>query len=283
MNNALAALTPKPDYSWLHVAGAMPVLIQKSPEATNREITTGDDLCQFATDWNTNPALALAIWADAGGVIRLAKNIDMNGKSFTPIGTNSNRFTAVFDGQGNTISHLKIDGGSSSVIGLFGNIGRGGVVRNLHLRDAKITGSSYVGGIAGSNNEGTLAACSFHGTVEATDAYAGGIAGRNGGSSSIYGCYSIATSVTAGSNANGIAGWNGSVINGCHWQTGGEGQPRNAADDDSTTNCNPFTNVAGINGYIGSMNNAITTRYPDYTMIWKAGTGTDGWPGLVDK
>ena len=60
-------------------------------------------------------------------------------------------FTGVFDGNGHSIAHLTIAGGSS--LGLFGHLGEGASVSNLGLEAVDVNGTgSYVGGLAGSNS-----------------------------------------------------------------------------------------------------------------------------------
>ena len=59
---------------------------------------------------------------------------------WTPIGDNSTnadttRFTAIFDGNGNTITDLFISRGDTGFIGLFGYIGATGAVRRLNLSE----------------------------------------------------------------------------------------------------------------------------------------------------
>jgi len=66
-------------------------------------------------------------------------------------------FTGVFDGNGHTISHLKIAG--REYIGLFGQLASGAEVRDLGVVDIHITGSgAYVGGLAG-YSEGDVTRC----------------------------------------------------------------------------------------------------------------------------
>ena len=56
-----------------------------------------------------------------------------------------NPFSCVFDGNGHTISHLTVIGGSH--LGLFGLLGSGAEVRALGVVDVNIKGSGeYVGG-----------------------------------------------------------------------------------------------------------------------------------------
>jgi len=148
--------------------------------------------------------------------------------NWTPIGDISNQFTGSLDGGSCIIFGLTIQDGSygSTYAGLFGVIGTGGTVKDLTLTNVSIniTYASilYAGGVAG-RNAGSVANCSAAGavTAEATssNAFAGGVVGRNDGSGSVANC-STAGAVTAeatSSNAfaGGIAGWNyyGSVTN----------------------------------------------------------------------
>ena len=83
-------------------------------------------------------------------------------------------FEGVFDGNGHTITNLKLQV-NRSMVGLFGYIGQNGVVRNACLDAADIKGIHYVGGIAG-RNEGVIQNCHVFGRVEGEYA-CGGITG----------------------------------------------------------------------------------------------------------
>ncbi len=83
----------------------------------------------------------------------LTANIDLGGekKPWTPIGSNKDHaFTGTFDGNGHTISELYINS-NYDVAGLFGYVGRGGMIRDLTVEgEITVSGStSCVGGIAG--------------------------------------------------------------------------------------------------------------------------------------
>ena len=83
----------------------------------------------------------------------LTANINLGGgeKPWTPIGSNKDHaFTGTFDGNGHTISELYINS-NDDVAGLFGYVGRGGMIRDLTV-EGEITVSGLdlcVGGIAG--------------------------------------------------------------------------------------------------------------------------------------
>ena len=83
-----------------------------------------------------------------GADITYDENTDNN---YTPIGGFHNSvqhsFNATFDGNGCTISGIRINAGSYT--GLFGLIGYGATINGITLTNASIQGSSTVGGIVG--------------------------------------------------------------------------------------------------------------------------------------
>ena len=80
---------------------------------------------------------------------------DENGINFQGIGggfhTRSGVFSGSFDGQGYTISGIRINRTQDDV-GLFGRVDNVGTVKNVILSDARITGGNNTGGIVGANN-----------------------------------------------------------------------------------------------------------------------------------
>ncbi len=118
----------------------------------------------------------------------------------------TNRFNAIFEGNGYTISNLAVQR-SSTWSGFFGIIGANGHVRNVNLVDAIVvyTGTAttnvYVGGLAGQQSGGSIIASSASGTIVGgsggTD-YVGGLVGGTMGGT-------IIASYAAGS-VNGAAG-----------------------------------------------------------------------------
>ena len=146
-------------------------------------ITTPDELKWFAkwvknghTDANAklgdNITLNQGVLNDKG---------ELNGTAhdpWTPIGTNTDPFTGTFDGGGNTISGLYIDGNTNNV-GLFGVVGANGTVKDVTLADSYVRGNELVGGICGYNKGGTLQNChNTTGTVSGRN-HVGGVCGYN--------------------------------------------------------------------------------------------------------
>ena len=168
-----------------------------------------------------------------GKTIKLTQNItlnenvltesgELNGdgsnfKQWTAIGTSSNRFKGIFDGQGHTISGIYINN-SSDYQGLFGYLDEDGTIQNLSVTESYIKANDYVGGIVGQNKDGTVSSCSNSGTVSGTysSAYVGGIVGEIFEDSEVSNCSNSGT-VTGGDDAivGGIVGWNysGTVSN----------------------------------------------------------------------
>ena len=103
-----------------------------------------------------------------------------NGAGWEPIGAGSRQFTAIFEGNGHVIANLFIARGETEDVGLFGRTGTGGVIRNVGLRGANVTGWNDTGGLVGENNSGTIQASYVSGTVTGND-YIGGLVGRNHG------------------------------------------------------------------------------------------------------
>ena len=192
------------------------------------ESGTAEDLGYFIQDdgsYTVYTANGLKEWAEAVQTdptlnITLTADIDLTGKEWTPVGNSGQTYNGTFDGQGHTITGLNISSPSEAVA-LFHNIGGGGKVMNLQLKDVTYKGSTAMGGIA-HGNSGTITACSVTGklTTTSNSADVGGIAASNLGS--ITACWFNGT-ITGGGNVAGIAGNNlnaGSYsgkITACYW------------------------------------------------------------------
>jgi len=113
------------------------------------------------------------------GYWTLASRIGNYRKGWQPIGTSSNPFTGSFDGQGYEISDLFINRPDEDEVGLFGSVDEGGIIEDVEVVNAAVTGKQYVAGVVG-NNSGTLSNCYFSGSVTG-DQYLGGLVGGNVG------------------------------------------------------------------------------------------------------
>ena len=114
--------------------------------------------------------------------ITLLSDIDMSNLDFIPIGTEENRFSGTFNGNGHTISNLN-NTTYLSWQGLFGVTDTNSVIKNLTLLNAKSESESSVGILAG-KNYGKISNCSVSGNITAKNAVtviAGGICAVNYG------------------------------------------------------------------------------------------------------
>ena len=111
----------------------------------------------------------------SGKTVKLAASLDYTGETYTPVGSQTQSFKGTFDGQDKTISGIRLTSGS--YLGVFGH--SRGTIRSLHVKDCVLTGTEYVGGIAGEAG-GKIIGCSAE-NVEVSGWFAGCIAGHTYG------------------------------------------------------------------------------------------------------
>ncbi|UPS44403.1 InlB B-repeat-containing protein [Prevotella sp. E15-22] len=80
------------------------------------------------------------------------EDLDAEGKNYTPIGNNTRPFAGIFEGNGHTISGIRVarrgNTNDDSYLGLFGNV-ISGEIRNVILNDARFFGYSNIGSFVG--------------------------------------------------------------------------------------------------------------------------------------
>jgi len=113
------------------------------------------------------------------GYEEMASHTASDGKGWDPVGTSNDQFTGTFYGQGYEIRDLFISRPDEDEVGLFGCVGEAGVINDVEVVNAAVTGRQYVAGVVG-NNLGTLSNCYFSGSVNG-DQSLGGLAGVNVG------------------------------------------------------------------------------------------------------
>lgn len=183
--------------SWALAAAMLLSFAAALPMTASADVTSGVDVAAL-TQGDALSAQTSYVIRDWDGLVRLSELVragtdfsgcrvylttDLNaaGKSFSTIGLYSYPyetavpFNGLFDGQGHTISGL------SGVQGLFGCIGKQGVVRNLTVA-SDLQAESYVGGVA-VYNYGLVERCVNTGDISNTDktSAAGGLVGANYG------------------------------------------------------------------------------------------------------
>jgi hypothetical protein len=157
------------------------------------------------------------------GYADLASPTANQGKGWQPIGSISvdpfyfyivnpaDSFTGTLDGQGYEIRDLFIGRPDEDGVGLFSCVGRGGVIENLGVVNAEVTGHVYVGGLVGENHDGTVSNSHSTGSVTGYSQYVGGLMGAN--RRTVSNSY-FTGSVTSGDLwVGGLAGGNWGTVN----------------------------------------------------------------------
>jgi hypothetical protein len=143
----------------------------------------------------------------------LASSTANEGQGWQPLGTEDQPFTGGLYGQGHKIRDLFIDRPEENEVGLFGFVGGGGVIENVGLVNASVTGYERVGGLAGSNWEGSTVSNSY--STGSVNGYkrVGGLVGWNRGSVSK--SYS-SVRVTYARSVGGLVGYNTGSVTDCY-------------------------------------------------------------------
>ena len=245
-------------------------------------------------------AAALAAAKD-GDTVKLLKDITLT-ETWTPIGTEDAPFKGTFDGQGYTITDLKIDSGDyTGLIGVLdagtvknvkfasvnisttgtdvgaavGRIINNGKVENVRVLFGSVSGAKRVGGVVGCIKAyGSVADCSNAATVSATTYNVGGIVGaayytETGKAMQISGCTNTGAVTSDGVGAGGIVGLSAAHVTGC---------------ENSAAVTGTGTSIGGIVGEqksYGSVTNctnsaAVTNNSTDPTTSYGTG-GIIGW------
>ena len=211
-----------------------------SPSAVPTEINiySAQDLASFrdkvnaATDYSKT-------------TIRLCRDIDLDGMTWVPIGTDSAVFNGVFDGQGHTVYNMTVNTGVMCA-GFFG--ASQGTIRNLEVHgsvNSSNTSTGYAGGIVAASVGGTVDSCAFYGNVitstSSLNTMAGGVVGVIQ-TATVSNCYHLGN--VAGCAAGGVIGYvmSGTVEN-CFHYTG------------SISSNNYPGGVAGLN--VGTLRNCF--------------------------
>lgn len=133
--------------------------------------------------------------------------------NFTPLFSDETMFGGTLDGQGHKIVNLTVYNTETFYSGLFSCISASGSVTNLTLENASVSGSNYIGGIAG-YALGAVTDCTVAGSItylgnNGYKVFAGGIAGR--AEASVDGCVTDVTitveNTQSETNVGGIAGY----------------------------------------------------------------------------
>ena len=255
-------------------------------ESDPYRIATANDLREFAQRVNNGQIRADANAILTADIVLNEKiEVDENGtvtnkedlSEWTPIGSDSQKYSGTFDGNGKTISGLYIDS-DADYQGLFGYLSTEGdntvTVQNLSV-SGTVSGKMYVGGIVGYNFSGTVTNCAFSGSVSGTYTYVGGVVGYNSNGIVIN---SYNTGEVSGSNTvGGVVGSNSSSASVTNSYNTGKvsgsktvgGVVGNNSFRATVTNCYNTGNVSGpysgsdsnVGGVVGRNGGTVTGCY----------------------
>lgn len=152
------------------------------------ELSTADDLFWFAQRVNDGET---GLWVELqndivvnelefiDGVLQ-NKLVDL--RAWTPAGAKPNSYEGTFNGQGYTISGLYISQLYGSNVGLIGQTGSLGVIKNVCIKDSYVYAYSAMGALCG-YNDGTIDSCRIDGTIviagDMGSMWGGGLCGAN--------------------------------------------------------------------------------------------------------
>ena len=176
----------------------------------NLEIRDWYDLDDIRNNLGGHHILMNDLDSTTAGYEELASETANQGKGWQPIETWGHPFKGSFDGQGYEIRDLFINRPDESGVGLFGYVGVGGVIKNVSVVNATVTGGRYVGGLVG-ENKGTVSNSYSSSNVNGPFGI-GGLVGDNWGS--VSNSYATGSVTGAEFKVGGLVGFNfGSVSN----------------------------------------------------------------------
>ena len=243
-------------------------------------IKTPNHLAWFAAKVNGGSNSINAVLSD--NIVMGSDNTKTCGTNWTPIGTDSKPFNGIFDGNGKIIYGLKASGMYS---GLFGHIGKNGIVKNFLLNVGNVSSNYYAGAVV-SRNYGAIynvgnnsVKVTSSGDYQDNYLYAGGIAGENKGE--IRYCYNKA-SVNAKANissnnslgVNGYAGGIAADNEGLIWNSRNHGWVGSQLSD-------YYGVVVSYAGGIAAINNGEIKHVGNYAeVVANASSFSSGYSSL---
>lgn len=232
--------------------------------------------------------------ADWGKNFQLKADLDMSKLtvSYSPIGTAANNFVGNFDGNFFRVKNLKIDN-PAQWQGLFGQVGTGGVVKNLGVTNASLRVGGDSGIVIGVVRSGAVARNLYsQGSITALGRGTGGIVGNimaSGTVENVYSAIEIFASGALNNQKGGVVGTLGGTLRNCY-ATGNIKSPDNDriggivgsfSFDSTLENCFSAVNVEGfkdIFDHVGRIcgycsGTAINNFYDSQNLCVNSGSG----------
>ena len=171
--------------------------------AQTHQISTADQLATLAVQVQ-DPAVD----GFEGQVFVLTADIDLTGRTWTPIGTAATPFRGTFSGDGHIIQGLHLFDATDGV-GLFGHVGQQGIVEGIGICNSTIVAKNKrrTGALIGVC-DGTLRRCWSMACTAAAGNVVGGLVGELMSNGSITDCYNAGMILNANDTIGGIVGCN---------------------------------------------------------------------------
>lgn len=235
------------------------------------EIYDRDDLLAVAEAVNGGDTLY-------GVYFKQMNDIDLGGPSdpWPTIGITINNaahpFRGVYNGEDFDITGMYVDRHDDDA-GLFGNVGPGGIIRNVRVKNGYVSGTFWCAGIA-ARNYGIVEYCSFSGEVYGTQQFIAGVVGDNHSGGIVRYCCNEGY-VEFDQIGGGVVGRNsGSTVENCYNR--GDVYARNVVRGYAG-------GVAGENTAGGTVENCYTDGWVDGTLASGAVVGANGEGSTVKK
>ena len=234
------------------LAAAMPAAVTLQGKGTATEpylISTADDLCAFRDEVNSGANKSTSTLC-----AKLVKSITLD-EDWTPIGKATSAYSSyvayggTFDGDGHTISGLKIDS-TAQCQALFGYV-KGGTIKNLTVVGSVTSSDQYTAGIVAYGNPVTVKNCTNNVSVTATKkGYAAGVVAYAYANSEVMDCTNNGAIIGCGDYVGGIVGAGSSIktISNCF----NSGSVTNNGTPGSSAYC-----TGGIAGNVSSSSSTV--------------------------
>lgn len=218
---------------------------------------------------------------------RLGANIDLNGVEWQPIGSTTNPFVSILDGNGYTISNLTYESENEDYVGLFRYVT--GTLKNIKLENVKISGNQNVGILAGYStgtlSENEIINSTVNGTINvggltgySTGALVGNITNQTivNGTDYVGGLVGNTTNTVSNNITNGTVTGTGSCTGGLIGYTTSD-----VSDNISNSNVIGNSRVGGAIGYIYVYNKTVTVEGNKSTGNINGATDVGGFIGYI--
>lgn len=234
-------------------------------DAGTYRITTDEGLTAWGEALKADNSIDCRLEAD----IMLPDTQD-GGSNWKPIGGDEFIYTGTFDGNGHTISNLRVSEMVNFNAGFIGRLGTSGTVKNLTIENSSIEGIMDIGAFV-ANNRGTISNCTL-GTgctvIGNKTGDTGGITGFNS-SGTIDNCHLLSGSAVMGmteSRVGGITAYNNSgTISNCSMERGSTVSGKKVVGGiTGVAMAGNVTACYALGTVVGSQNESASSR-PPYT------------------